>query len=376
MYILYYQIKCLTLFFEHATMKTVKETQLKKTEENNMQKEWSQVAERITQDDRGKQDWYVPVNQVRMNSKGIIGDKRFTSGVSNQVGLSMEGMFPNDHALSQLSSRVGIPSRYARKCMDADPKLLANHFNHWMEGMEQDTEGDRQWLLRGKVDELRGVLTDKYSQLDNRFIFDTLGTALDNGGVVDVKNFDLTSKYLNLRLVFPSLTSNIGTIQNKDDVMVGIHITNSEVGSATLRIDSCLFRLVCSNGMIARVGGESLMEQRHIHLSNREIENRVVEAVSEGMELGDLFVNKFAMTKDIQVKNPLDVLNRLAKNQKYSREFTDTLKSSFNTEPDSNAFGIVNALTRASQVLPFDRRLEVETFAGVVMDDYLKGVEF
>jgi hypothetical protein len=200
---------------------------------------------------------------------------------------------------------------------------------------------------------------------------DALGTNLMNGAIVDVKNFDLNSKYLNLRLMFPNLTHNIGTDIKKDDVMVGIHITNSEVGSSSLRIDSCLFRLVCSNGLIARVGGDSLMQQRHVHLTRGEMENRVADAISQALEAGDGIIEDFARTKEIRVPNVLKTLEKLSKGQKYSDAFTDTLRSSFNSEPGDSAFHLVNAFTHASQTLPFERRLEVETYAGKLMNDFL-----
>ena len=334
-----------------------------------MTTQWQEVMNKIEYDDLGKADYTVPVRHVRMNKDGFIGDKRF-GYVAGQLGESLNGLAPNEHALSQFASRLGIPAKYAKKCFDENPHMIASHFNYWLDTLEEDDK-DKQFFLRAKADTLRAVLTDKYAQLDNSFVFDALGANLQNGSVVDVKNFNLSDKYLNLRLMFPDLTSNIGTSINKDNVMVGIHITNSEVGSSSLRIDSCLFRLVCSNGLIARVGGESLMKQRHVHLSRNEMENRVADAISESLKQGDGLLEDFARTKEITVKNPMKVLEELAKKQKYSDAFTDTLKSSFNSEPGNDAFHIVNAFTHASQSLPFDRRVEVETFAGKVMHDYL-----
>jgi Domain of unknown function (DUF932) len=338
-----------------------------------MKQAWQEVANKIDFDDQGKKDWTVPVSQVRMNNMGVIGLRNHDKGTPGQIGINHLGMMPDDHALGQLASRVGIPVRYARKCAEEDGKLLANHFNYWMDQMEEDQEGDKQWLLRGKQDTLRGVLTDKYSQLDNNFVFKGLGYALQNGDVVDVKNFDLNSKYMNFRAVFPELSVNIGTDLKKDDVMVGIHVTNSEVGASSLRIESCLFRLVCSNGLVARVGGQALMQQRHVHLTTYEMQNRVADAIDKALQAGDQIIDRFARTKEIQVPNPLKTLENLAKKQKYSDKFTDTLKNSFNSEPGDSAFHVVNAMTHASQTLPFENRLEVETFAGKVMDDFLMG---
>lgn len=337
-----------------------------------MKTQWNDVSSKIVLDDVGKVDWTAPISQIRMNGEGRIGLLGLTHGSEQQLGFSRAGVTPDEHALSQLSSRLGIPSRYAKKVMESEPKLLATHVNHWLERLDEDTEGDKSWLLRGKRDSLRAVLTDKYTQLDNNFVFDALSNNLQGGDVVDVKNFDLSSKYMNFRMVFPDLKVNIGTSLKKDDVMVGIHVVNSEVGASSLRIESCLFRLVCTNGLIARVGGDSLMAQRHVHLTAGEMQNRVADAIDKALQVGDQLVDRFARSREINVKNPLATLEKLAKSQKYSNQFVDTLKSSFNSEPGDSAFEIVNAFTHASQSLPFDRRLEVETFAGKVLDDFLK----
>lgn len=332
-----------------------------------MNKQWSTVAERIAHDDAGKVDFISPIREVAMSNTGHI---IFPTG-NTMREQTFGKLIPNDHALGQLASRVGIPSRYARKCFEEDPSLLEPHFNHWKEKVVEDVEGDKGWLLRAKGDMLRGVLSDRYSKLDNEFIFGALGSTLANGDVVDVKNFDLNDKYLNLRLVFPQLTHNIGTSIKRDDVMVGIHVTNSEVGSSSLRIDSCLFRLVCTNGLIARVGGESLMQQRHVHLTNREMQNRVADAISEALRAGDGIVETFAKSREVKVESPLDVLRDLAKKEKYSKDFTDHLEGSFHVESGETAFHVVNALTLASQKLPMERRLEVEKTAGRVLHNFV-----
>lgn len=334
--------------------------------------QWQKVVGDINYDDIGKADYIVPTQFTRMNKEGKIGDMRF-GNVEQQVGASRLGLMPNEHALAQFSSRLGVPAKYAKKMFDENPQYMALHYNYWLEKLAEEAkeDSDRQFLLRAKNDTMRAVLTDKYAQLDNSFVMDALSANLDKGAAVNVTNFALSDKYLNLRLIFPDLSANVGTSINRDDVMVGIHITNSEVGSSALRIDSCLFRLVCSNGMIARVGGDSLMNQRHVHLTRGEMENRVADAISESLKVGDGLIEDFARTKEVAVNNPMKVLEELAKKQKYSEAFTDSLKNSFNSDPHDSAFGIVNAFTHASKELPFERRVEVETFAGKVMQDFL-----
>lgn len=328
---------------------------------------WEEVLSAITFDDLGKEDYHAPIKHTRLASNGNI----YTNARETNHVLMLK---PNDHALSQLSSRLGIPTRYAKKCYEEDPKLLAQHVNHWLDNLSPE-EQERDYYLRTKGNTLRAVLTDKYSKLDNSFVTSSLDRLMKFGGDVDIRNFDLTDKHFNLRLVFPDMTMDVGTLQNPDKIMVGVHITNSEVGSSALRVDSCLFRLVCSNGMIARVGGSSMMAQRHLHLTSNEMDSRFSRAIEDAVMNGNTAISDFAYTKDIYVPNPMNVIKKLAEDAKYTKSFTQKVEESFHIEPDETAFHVINAFTRASQVLPFEQRLEVETNAGNMMQKFIKGKE-
>lgn len=318
----------------------------------------------VAEDDFGKVDFTVPTRDVIVMRNGAL-------------HIPKDGIHPfhmNDHALSQISSRLGIPTRYSKKCMEQEPELFADHANYWI---QQEEWTDKKWFLRSKGEIMRAVLSDRYSTLDNGYLIETLETVLGSGETVDIKNLSIDPRYFNLRMVFNSMNVNLGTLQTPDNVMVGIHITNSEVGSSSLRIDSCLYRLVCSNGMISRVGGESMLAQRHANLTDSEMQNRVSKAIVEAVRVGDESIDKFGRLQEVKVDDPFEEIKRLAKAEKYSEKFVDHLKENYVTEKaitqDDNAFTLVNAFTRSAKSMPtFDRRVEVETFAGKLMDKYLK----
>lgn len=331
-----------------------------------MIKEFSAIKKRVLDDDIGKRDYTLKAQDVVVTQSG-----RIQFATEDDI----LNLIPNDHALGQISSRLGIPTKYAKKCMEENPFLFADHANYWL---NDDEIREKGLFIRTKGELVRAVLSDRYSTLDNHYVMSTLDTVLRDGEIVDVKNIDIDPRYFNLRLVFPRMTMNLGTAQHKDNVMVGIHVTNSEVGSSSLRIDSCLYRLVCSNGMIARVGGDSLMAQRHSNLTNSEMENRVSEAILKAVQLGDSTIDKFGRLQEIKVDDPMEKLKELAKSEKYSDKFVDSLQESYITEKaitrDDSAYTLVNAFTRSAQLMPsFDRRVEVETFAGEVMNRFLGG---
>ena len=324
------------------------------------------VIQRVRQDDIGKVDFNVNSQDLLVTNNGRL---HFYAPNDEMQVLNF-----NDHALGQMSTRLGIPTRYARKCMENEPRLYASHANHWL---NQEEQRDKGLFLRTRGDELRAVLSDRYATLDNHYVTEILEQVLGGYAQVDVKGFNLDPRYFNLRLVFSDMNVNLGTSMKKDDVMVGLQITNSEVGSSSLRVDSCLFRLVCTNGLISRIGGQPLLAQRHSNVSDTEMQNRVGKSIVEAVSLGDIAIDKFAKLKEVKVSNAISEIKELAKKQKYSERATDILVDSYSIEKlitgEESAYEVVNAFTRmAQQTQTYDRRLEIETFAGSLMDSYLK----
>lgn len=322
--------------------------------ETVFQSQWKDVKSKILFDDKNKQDFVVPIRDTYMDINGAI------CSANDSIAL-----VPNEWALSQLCSRVGIPPMYGRKCFEENPQMIAEHVNYWIDQDKLPTGEikEKSWLLRAKNDTCRAVLSDKYSTLDNAFVYKALDEGL-KGTNAQLKEFQLSDRYFLLRLTFPNLTANIGTAKNKDDVMVGIVVANSEVGASAIKVQTCLYRLVCSNGLIVAINNDTLMWQRHIHLTENEIHRRLLVAIGEALEQGDRLIDVFAKSKEISIPNPLEIIEQLAQKQKYSQEFTDNIKNSYNSEPGNNVFSIVNALTDASKILPLDKRFDVESFAG------------
>jgi len=176
-------------------------------------------------------------------------------------------------ATGQLCARLSIPTPYFKRC---PPCLRDSQVNYWLRyapaptGEEDEDAGpfaepdephlaagwDDTWLLRGRKDRLRGILSSRYAALDNAQLLDALRPLLlDRQERLEVKDFALSEESLHLRLVDPQLAREV----LKDDrLMVGFHVSNSEVGRHSVRVDALVWRLVCSNGLIRLVNGKSL----------------------------------------------------------------------------------------------------------------------
>lgn len=329
------------------------------------------LKERIILDDNGKHDETVRINQLHFLDSGDVLVPTVETDKFSRKPFSM-----TDHALGQISNKLGIPTRYAKKCLEREPSLFAEHANYWLDEWVKE-DPDKKLFIRNRGETTRAFLSDRYTILDNNRIVDMLGNVLNGGEILDIKNLSLDDRYLNLRMTIPAMKVNVGTIQKPDNVMIGIHISNSEVGCGSLRVDSCLYRLVCSNGLVVRVGGDSLMAQRHMHINDNAMEEALGKSLLEAVKVGDKAVEQFAVLQDKPISNPMAEISKIAQSQKYSKKFEENIKQNYETERTitgkDTAFEIVNALTRSAQNFDdFDRRLEAEVIAGKVMDKYLK----
>jgi hypothetical protein len=67
----------------------------------------------------------------------------------------------------------------------------------------------------------------------------------------------------------------------------------------------------------------------------------------------------------------VETICRLAEARKLSLKFTDEVLSSYAAEPEPTRYGVINAFTRAAQKLDPLQRIEMERFAGTLIEPNL-----
>jgi hypothetical protein len=163
------------------------------------------------------------------------------------------------------------------------------------------------------------------------------------------------------------------TITGQDDILkVGVHLVNSEVGKYSIRIAPMVYRLVCTNGLMMWVNDGDIFAQRHIYLTEDEMFGRVSKAVGNALKVGADTVQLLRESRNMRIESPLDIIDALAKQGDFSQSFTDGVKNSFMEEPETSAYGIINAFTRSARNMSADERIEVEVFAGTILRNGLK----
>ena len=322
-----------------------------------MNAEFNALRNTILEDDRTKKDYTdIQLSDLVMRPDGRIVRK----GSQQKTGLHL-----NDFAMAQAFNRVGIPVRYGKKMFEEQPSLIADHFNHWA---SQDGNGV---LLRTRGDVIRGFLSEKYTTLDNKDVIESLDEVLNGFDNTELVHSYIDDKRTNIRMTFPALTADFGKASNgaSDILKVGIDIDNSEVGASSLRVVPMVLRLVCTNGMRSWQRDGEAFSQRHIHLTSDELFGRMSDAISHAVQAGDGVIKSLNESRRMKVRSPFDAIKKLAEEATYSGDFMDKVQQSYSIEPDPSLYGVVNAFTRASQSLNNERRVEVEQFAGGLLDE-------
>ena len=273
------------------------------------------------------------------------------------------------HALGNRAA-VPVPGDAHGLFSRCPPELQDTQFNHWIqERLEENRKAPKadRWLLRAKGDTLRGVLTERYVRLDHLELFAAVSPALSSDYEVDW--FAVTDESFHLRLHDARLYRDA---LPGDRLMAGVHIGNSEVGKRAVTVDALVYRLVCTNGLIRKVGGASMLHQRHIALSRPEFLQSVQQAVHEALAQSAAYLDRLAASVAYPIPNVERTLHKIALDWGLTQATEEAVKAAMLLEKPSQhetLYGLINGLTSAARGMAPDERYTLETQAGQLLED-------
>ena len=322
------------------------------------------VREQVHLDDTGKWDETVSRRDLVMRDGQLVLP---TSGEERHLELSRL-------AGSQFATRLGIPTHYWRVL----PNVLKDqNANYWLKaggGRKDEPNGDgegeaaskvakdEKWLLRARYGTLRAVLSESYSPLDNGVLCDTLAPLLDARHRVNW--FSLEDEGFHLHVLDPD---RVRDVLPGDDYFCGVYIGNSETGTRSVQCEAYLLRLICQNGLVAVQAGQSLMRRRHIHIEQMRFQNALAEAVGRALDAADGFIETLRRTTNEPVHDIELALERLGERWGLSETTQSVARSAIAREAprvQETAYGLVQGLTEAAQLLPDTARHDLEVLAG------------
>lgn len=294
---------------------------------------------------------------------------------------------PNDVFHEGASEKLQIPLGYYRRMKAELPELLDSNVNSWLKH-----QAGKNVLLRTfegvEANVARAFLSDRYLALDN---YDVLFAVLDaikkTGAKVEIKSADVTDKRLYLNVVAPEVEIQaVEMLRNYmrtndgvgNGVVSGFTVSNSEVGWGQFLIRPRAHIAKCGNGYISNEDSFS-----KIHLGGKlepgvitwsqETKNRNLELVMSQVQdairtylskdyLGKM-VAKIAKAHNIEFEHPLDAVQNVCKDLKYTDTQRKSIMEYFAAGGDMKGSGVIHAITRHAQDENPDTRNDMEAAA-------------
>ena len=286
----------------------------------------------------------------------------------------------------QISERLGIPFVYYNRLREASPALLADNINYWLK------KNPERRLIRTLDGKARAFLSDRFRPIDNFDLAESVLPIISAAGC-RIESAEITEKKFYIKAVSEKVT---GEVRKGDVVQAGIVVSNSEVGFGTVSVSPLIFRLVCLNGLIVTdsalrkyhvgkisdafglgddtEGGKGAIEYKSdtvaagnkaFFLKARDVVSGVLDAAVFGK-----FVDRLRATTSREMEaSPVAVVETVRDRFDLSEKEGDSVLNHLIKGGDLSQYGLLNAITRASQdVEDYDRATEFEALGGRIMD--------
>lgn len=253
-------------------------------------------------------------------------------------------------AQMSISSRLGIPFHYLKKC---PPDIQRLNLNHWLRH-----ERNEQLFFRFNGDDVRAIFTPRYIPTDNLEVLDKL-KSLDYPLDTKVQS-SIDDHFMMVNIPDSKMSFNV----NGNRMTPGISVSNSEVGIASLSIASFILRLVCTNGMISKT--EVSASYRHI---SAKILNEIPKVLNDVS--GELVKKReqFRLSSESRVEHPEMTINSFNNQFQLNKEEKEAVEWALPLEFGHTMFHIVNVYTKAAQYreLSADSGYKLQKVGGTIL---------
>ena len=278
----------------------------------------------------------------------------------------------NDIAHRQIGQTLKIPALYYDRMRTEYPELLAQNVNGWFARTP-----DTKRMLRTMDGTARALLSDRYRRIDNFEVASAVLPIISGMDGASVESCELTESRMYLKVVNPRVTAEV---KKGDIVQAGIIISNSEVGMGSVNVSPLVYRLVCSNGMIAQdgavrkyhvgranEGGEdfSIYRNETIEADDKaflmKLEDSVKAAVNQARFAAIVDKMREATEATMEAKVVPQVVELASKEYGITEAEGKGILGHLIAGGDLSLYGLANAVTRQAQdVESYDRASKLE----------------
>lgn len=300
------------------------------------------------------------------------------SRLSITMDQAEENFRLNELAHKQLAERLQIPQKYYQKMRFEYPALLDENINSWL-GKQPERR-----MLRTLDGTVRAFLSDRYRRLDNLELADAVFPLIQDMKNTEVVSSEITETHMYIKIINKRLKAEVAV---GDVVQAGLVISNSEVGLGSLKVEPLIFRLICKNGLIVKdfaqkryhVGkqiesGDSAYEifsDETLAQDDKAFFMKVQDTVRVAIDEAkfQLSVEKLrAVKQESTGPDPVKTVEALADRYVLNQNERGSILRHFIMGADASRYGVINAVTRASQDMEdYTRATELERLGGEIL---------
>lgn len=271
-----------------------------------------------------------------------------------------------DWAARQFCNWSGVPQTmwvHYSKGENQDLELLATAFTR---GIERKYDTEKKLLFRTYKDgTLRGVMSDSYSIVDNDWYLETLQKFIPGGRLSHFHFSDADNFYGNV--LIPD------TIREESDSEYGgmLNCGNSAVGKRSVWQTPSIFRAICMNGCVWGAKNGIELRRRHRGIDLKEFEQAIRVNIDKQIPLLTTKTGEFLNMRQSVCSAPIvNIFAILAKGNNINSADLNVIAETYvkDTPREKNAFGVMDALTRAGQKLSADTWEKLDTMAGNILN--------
>jgi hypothetical protein len=328
-----------------------------------------ELAIEIERQNKAKADYIADTREIQMTTLNSE-----NSGTVSSIEFGGNSFIVNGIAHSQFADKLKIPQRYYDRMRTEQPALLDRNVNTWLQ------EQPSRRMIRTLDDTARAFLSEKYRRIDNYEIASEVLPIIGEMQGAKVESCEITDSKMYLKIVNPKVETEIA---KGDVVQSGLIISNSEVGMGSVSVMPLIYRLVCSNGMIAADHG---VRKFHVGRANEADDDYKIYATDTVIADEKAFMLKLrdvikataditnfekitAMMKEstgakITSSDIPSVVRLAAKDYGILEREQEGVLNHLIRNEEMSLYGLVNAITRqAQEVESYDRSTDLEIIA-------------
>lgn len=263
-------------------------------------------------------------------------------------------------AMGQLADKTGVAKKYLERCFaSGHGDLGARNVNTWLSGISSTLK------IRTYQGQVRGIVSGKYTDYDADQFLETLLGSVITDSKWDMRGSFINEERLHLRMTQKDALTEVG------DLFPAIFIDSSDVGRSALRISFGIFRLACTNGLIIPAICRSI-KQRHIGINKDDLMKIVAQSVEQIPFMMDNAKDliRYAENKKVSLLTDSDLEAVRKQLHDLADVSDDDAKQIIRITQENyweNQWGLVNGITEFAQTKTLERRIELETAAGVLL---------